>query len=128
MLRQRMSWLSARQQVLAQNVANADTPSYTSKDLKPLDFEQLLRNSNAPMAPSGGTLLTDNPMHIQISQRSSPQFNAYDTPDTESSPNGNSVSLEQEMIKVSDTQAQYEAASNLYTKALHLMRTAIGNP
>ena len=39
MLRERMSWLNARQDVLSQNVANADTPGYTARDLKPLDFE-----------------------------------------------------------------------------------------
>jgi flagellar basal body rod protein FlgB len=32
------------------------------------------------------------------------------------------------MIKVSDTQAQYQAATNLYSKALSMMRTAIGQP
>ena len=35
MLKDRMSWLSARQSVLSQNVANADSPGYTAHDLKP---------------------------------------------------------------------------------------------
>ena len=38
MLQQRMTWLSQRQNVLSQNVANADTPGYAAHDLKPLDF------------------------------------------------------------------------------------------
>jgi flagellar basal-body rod protein FlgB len=37
------------------------------------------------------------------------------------------VSLEVEMVKVSDTQAQFQAAANLYAKAMTLMRTAIGH-
>ena len=125
MLRERMSWLSARQDVLSQNVANVDTPSYTARDLKPLDFEELVKKS--AQAPSNaGQLLTDNPRHIQI-QPATSEFTGLDTPDTEASPTGNSVSLEAEMIKVSDTQMQFQAASNLYTKAMQLMRTAIGN-
>ena len=47
--------------------------------------------------------------------------------DQESSPNGNAVSLEMEMIKVSDTQAQFQAAANLYAKAMTMMKTAIGH-
>ncbi len=38
LLRERMSWLNARQGVLSQNVANADAPGYHAQDLKPLDF------------------------------------------------------------------------------------------
>ena len=40
MLRQRMTWLNQRQDLLAQNVANSDTPRYVARDLKPLDFDQ----------------------------------------------------------------------------------------
>ncbi len=42
MLRERMQWQQARQQVLAENVANADTPDYQAKDLAPLDFSQAI--------------------------------------------------------------------------------------
>jgi len=38
----RMSWLSARQSVLAENVANGDTPNYAARDIKPLDFQTIL--------------------------------------------------------------------------------------
>jgi flagellar basal-body rod protein FlgB len=37
------------------------------------------------------------------------------------------VSLETEMIKVSDTQAQFQAAANIYAKTMSMMRTAIGH-
>ena len=39
-LRQRMTWLNQRQDVLSQNVANADTPRFVARDLKDLDFEK----------------------------------------------------------------------------------------
>ena len=124
MLRDRMSWLEARQNVLSQNVTNADTPGYTARDLKPMDFEQLLRKSSGSEFQPG--LSTTDSRHIAITPSTDDSYAGTNTPDVESTPNGNSVSLEAEMIKVSDTQAQYQAATNLYSKALSLMRTAIG--
>jgi flagellar basal-body rod protein FlgB len=126
MLRERMSWLNARQGTLSQNVANADTPNYGARDLKPLDFETLLRkNAQAPIM-SGG--LTDDPRHIaiKIDGAGPGNFTNYAAPDVESSLNGNSVSLESEMMKMADTQASYQVATNLYSKAIDMMRTAIG--
>ena len=123
MLRERMSWLHQRQDTLSQNVANADTPRYVARDLKPLDFEDALRKTTT----SGGTMMTTNARHIAIAPTSTSKFDDVATPDVASSPNGNAVSLEMEMIKVSDTQAQFQAAANLYAKAMTLMKTAIGH-
>ncbi len=126
LLRERMSWLNARQGVLSQNVANSDTPGYASRDLKPLDFETLLRQTTQSDRFHGG-LTTDNPRHIAINGTAS-GFSGADSPDLQTDVTGNSVSLEEEMIKVADTQAQYQAAANLYSKAVEMMRTAIGRP
>jgi len=126
MLKERMSWLSARQNVLAQNVSNIDTPNYTAKDLKPVNFEDILKDSTTPSQFQGGMAVTD-PRHIAIGSKGSAAFTDFNAPDVEASPNGNTVSLEQEMIRVSDTQAEYQAASNLYAKAMGMMKTAIGH-
>jgi flagellar basal-body rod protein FlgB len=123
MLKGRMSWLEARQDVLSQNVANADTPGYVAHDLKPMDFESLLKNAGGSRFQPG--LAVTDSRHIAITS-SSGTFGSSESPDVEASPNGNSVSLEQEMIKVSDTQGQFAAATNLYSKAMQLMRTALG--
>ena len=126
MLRERMTWLNQRQDVLTQNVANADTPGFTARDLKPLDFSQELRKAENPLRGSGGLIVTD-PRHITMPTGTSNSFQDYEVRDVEANPNGNSVSLEQEMIKVSDTQAQFAAAANLYAKAMTMMKTAIGH-
>jgi flagellar basal-body rod protein FlgB len=120
-LREKMSWLNARQAVLAQNVANADVPGYDAKDLKPLDFEQVLKSTGQPGGI--GLSVSDN-RHISTDSQAS-QFAETLSADTETTPAGSSVSQEQEMMKVSDTQAQYQAASNLYAKSIQMMRTAI---
>lgn len=125
-LRQRMSWLNSRQSVLSQNVANVDTPGYLAKDLKAIDFEKLVRQSPASLE-GAGTLRITNPHHIQASSSRAGKFREELSADGEANPTGNTVSLEEEMIKVADTQAQYQAASNLYSKAIGLLRTAIGH-
>ena len=122
MLKQRMTWLNQRQDILSQNVANADTPGFVARDLKELDFEQVLSRSNP-----ASTMMTTNTRHIALSSSTSSAFEDRAAPDTEASPNGNAVSLEMEMIKVSDTQAQFQAAANLYAKTITLMKTAIGH-
>ncbi|MBV9993428.1 MAG: flagellar basal body rod protein FlgB [Alphaproteobacteria bacterium] len=125
MIKSRMSWLEARQNVLSQNVANADTPGYVAHDLKPMDFESLLKSASAGGGFNTGLMTTDS-RHIAITPSNAGGFDSHASPDIEANPLGNSVSLEQEMIKVSDTQGQFQAASNLYSKAIQLMRTAIG--
>jgi flagellar basal-body rod protein FlgB len=122
MLRERMTWLNQRQDVLAQNVANADTPAYVARDLRALDFDKAMQSES-----SGGRMITTNTRHIAIAPQQVSKFEDYETPDQESNPNGNAVSLEQEMIKVSETQAEFQAAANLYAKTMAMMKTAIGH-
>ena len=125
MLKTRMSWLHQRQDVLSQNVANVDTPGFVARDLKALDFEDTMRSQ---MMNQGASLTVTNARHIEIKSASSTKFDDFESRDVESNPNGNAVSLEAEMIKVSDTQAQFQAAANIYAKAMTMMKTAIGAP
>jgi len=121
LLSSRMSWLSARQSLLAQNVANADTPDYVARDMKPMDFQTLMTGQN-----SGTGLATTNARHFDIRSAGSPGFDQEDAFGEGGTPSGNIVSLEQEMIKLSDTQIQYQTATNLYQKAVNMFRTALG--
>ena len=61
MLRERMTWLNQRQDVLSQNVANADTPAYVAHDLRALDFDKALKDETG-----GGRMVTTNVRHIAI--------------------------------------------------------------
>jgi len=122
MLRERMTWLNQRQDVLSQNVANADTPRYVARDLKPMDFDQMVNGGQ-----SGTKMMTTNARHIALSTGHGGKFEDHETPDQASDPSGNAVSLEVEMVKVADTQAQYQAAANIYAKAITMMKTAIGH-
>ena len=117
----RMSWLSARQSVLAENVANADTPNYVARDMKPMDFEGMVSAET-----SGTGLMVTNARHIDIRSSARAPFEQEDARGEGGTPTGNVVSVEQEMIKLSDTQIQYQTATNLYQKAVNMFRTALG--
>jgi flagellar basal-body rod protein FlgB len=125
LLKDRMGWLNQRQAVLSQNVANADTPGYSARDLKAINFEDVLKGANAPVQFHPSLQVTD-PRHIAPMTDPSTSYQDQDSPDPGAA-GGNTVSLEQEMIKVADTQAEYQAASNLYAKAIGMMKTAIGH-
>jgi flagellar basal-body rod protein FlgB len=116
LLSNRMSWLSARQSVLAENVSNADTPNYVARDLRPLDFANILRAQQTlrPAATSAN----------HIAPRTG--FQPQEAEGEGGTPNGK-VSIEQEMIKLADTQVHYQTATNLYQKAVSMFRTALGS-
>lgn len=116
MLRERMQWQQARQEVLAQNVANADTPDYQAKDLAPLDFSQTLTAASL-------SLERTDPEHIAAVGGDS-QF-ASQNAGYEIRPRGNSVSHEDEMMNVAANQMDYEAATEMYTHSLNLIKLAV---
>jgi flagellar basal-body rod protein FlgB len=121
-LREKMSWLNARHAVLAQNIANEDVPGYPAQDLKPLDFESVLHDATQPGKVG---LTVTNPMHIAPPDSGSDPYVQIDTAGSKGAHSPSAVSDEEEMMKVSDTQAQYQAAANLYAKSIQMMRTAI---
>ena len=118
MLRTKMQWHQQRQQVLAQNVANADTPNYRPVDLVDPKF-QLTAPGTAQL-----TLARTDPGHLA---------GLTDAGDFRNNPNqyqvrpaGNAVNLEDEMIKVAANQMDYQAATQLYSRSLGLLKTAVG--
>lgn len=119
----KMDYLTQRQSVLAQNVANADTPDYRPNDLKPFDFRTALAETTT-LSPRlthtshlSGTLRDQGPAKVEPVRR------PYET-----KPDGNAVVLEEQMVKVADTAMDYETMLNLYRKNVGLIRTALGRP
>ena len=93
-------------------------------DIKPLDFAKVLQNATSPSLSSPGLSTTD-PHHIPLPGNSA-TGGLIRTISNDGSTKDEAVSSEEEMMKVADTQAQYQAAANLYAKAVNMMRTAIG--
>jgi flagellar basal-body rod protein FlgB len=119
MLRTRMQWHQERQRVLAENVANADSPKFQPRDLTPLKFE------SAQPAARPLTLAATNAAHL-TNATDATQFAAQRAAGFETLPSGNGVSLEDEMIKVADNQTQFQTAAALYARGLDLLKVALG--
>ena len=121
LLGKRMEWLGQRQKVLAQNIANADTPDYVPHDLKAQDFRRLVERSYLPTlkpdATQAGHIQTSN---LKADGRSEEQKQRYET-----APSGNAVVLEEQLINVAQTQADYNAITNLYKKQVSMLKMAL---
>jgi flagellar basal-body rod protein FlgB len=119
MLRTRMHWHQERQRILAENVANADTPRFQPRDLVPPQFD--------PRRPATTelSLARTNPAHL-TGAAGSTHFQIERAGGFEARPSGNAVSLEDEMMKVATNQMDYQAATSLYTRGLGMLKTAIG--
>lgn len=99
---------ATRQQAIAQNVANADTPGYRARDVVP--FADYWRSVSTPTTPT-----TAPPALIRVE----------DHPAT-LSPDGNGVSLEREMMRAASARQQHEMALGIYAMTRDLIRASIG--
>jgi flagellar basal-body rod protein FlgB len=121
----RLSWLDERQRVIAQNVANADTPGFTAQDLKaPADFARALREG------AGGVRMTrTSAMHLAPKGgAAAARFEAQRAPDSETTLDGNSVVVEEQMLKMAESRMAYDAAIGFYQKSLQMIRLASRKP
>ena len=123
MLRTRLQWAQERQRVLAENVANADTPKYRARDLTAPKFEDPTQITPAAVAKVSLTRTVSG--HIGGLGSSGSAFRT-EKGNYEVRPAGNSVSLEDEMMKVAANQMDYQAATALYTRSLNLLKIALG--
>jgi flagellar basal-body rod protein FlgB len=119
MLRTKMDWHQARQRVLAENVANADSVGFRPHDLVQPNFERA-------EPASAVTLVRTESDHIAGTDSGASPFRSKTASGYEIRPTGNAVSLEDEMMKVAANQMDFQAATALYTHSLNLIKTALG--
>ena len=96
MLTTRMRWLSDRQSVIAHNVANADTPHFESRDMKPMDFRAVLRQSEG-LNQLEATRTSSGHMQGVASNASISNAEAPTVRHAPTTPTGNTVVLEHDM-------------------------------
>jgi flagellar basal-body rod protein FlgB len=119
MLRTRMQWHQERQQLLAENVSNANTPQFKPRDLAPPEL-------NRGQPPAAVTITRTSPSHLGGAGAGATQFQLERRGDFEVRPAGNAVHLEDEMLKVAANQMDYQAATALYARGLGLIKSALG--
>lgn len=110
--------VAQRQAIVARNIANADTPGYKAQDLQ--SFEDSYRRRDDLPA-----LRTTDRRHLPTPEWS-PAAARVLPAETGVSPNGNSVSLEDEMLKAAELKREHDLSLGIYRSALDLMRTSIG--
>lgn len=128
MLKARMGYETQRQRVLSENVANSDTPGFAPRDLKAFSFAGALQAAAGVVRP---TLTQAGHMTSRRAAQagsSSAVFKPQNSPDGEARLDGNQVVLEEEMTKMSDSRADYDAAVTLYQQSLTMLRTAARAP
>ena len=114
---QQSRWLAAKQATIAENTANANTPGYKAKDITP--FAEVLDNVNVV------GLTTTSPLHISLGPEdvAAPAFRNQDSWDV--SLTGNSVSLEQEMMKASGVNGAYSLNTSIVKAFNNMLMTSV---
>ncbi len=125
-IRGRLTWLDERQRLIAQNVANSDTPGYVGRDLKaPTDFAAALREGGPlQMAQTrAGHMPVGGPNGAPVAR-----FTSQAAPDSETTLDGNAVVVEEQMLKMAESRMAYDAAIGLYQKSMAMLRLAAKPP
>jgi flagellar basal-body rod protein FlgB len=122
-MKARLQWLGQRQEVLAQNVSNANTPGFRPTDLEPFTFRMALDQTRGRVQPAmtqAGHLPSTRPT------RGSGADAVEDRNFFETSPDGNRVVLEQQMMRIAETGIDYQTVTNLYRKQVGMFRMVVG--
>jgi flagellar basal-body rod protein FlgB len=117
-IKQRLEWLGQRQQILAGNIANADTPGYLPRDLRPLAFRDAVKRETQVR------LAATDARHLVGFAPGPARFQSEQTKATEVALAGNAVDLEEQMAKVNETTVSHQLTTQLYRKYLGMMRMA----
>ena len=123
-IRGQLGWLQERQRVIAQNVANSDTPGYAARDLRaPGDF------AHAMMQQSQGVgMMRTSTAHMAIQPQRAVNYASMTAPDSETTLDGNSVVVEEQMLRMAESRMAHDAAIGFYQKSLNMLRMAARKP
>lgn len=106
----------ARQAIVATNIANSDTPGYQARAIAP--FTDSYRSTGT------GQMQATRPGHVGL--QTGAAMTRAELAGQEPSPNGNTVSLEQEMLNAVNVEREHNRALTIYKHALTVMRTSLG--
>lgn len=117
-LSQALNYSSLKQKVIAQNIANVDTPNYQAQDVS---FQSVLQNE---MGPNFQTYRTD-PRHIDFSDNSEAEPAIITRPNVQYNNSGNSVDLDQEMSDMATNQIYYNSLVEQLNSKFSALQTVI---
>lgn len=120
----KLDYLSQRHKVIAENIANADTPKYRPQDLRPVDFGAMVRGiagDSAEIAPAITSKAHIGAQATPPSIREGSQKTVYEV-----APAGNAVIIEEQLLSAGRNVMDYNLMLNLYQKQIGMMKTALG--
>ena len=124
LLSQAMNLRVQRHQVLASNIANADTPHYKARDFS---FETAMQNAMAGRADAGGVALARTSAgHISGGGGTTPANLQYRT-ETQSAVDGNTVDMDVERSQIADNALQYQILTQLIGDRFKGIRSALAS-
>ncbi|MDA5095099.1 FlgB family protein [Aliiroseovarius sp. KMU-50] len=111
---------AARQSTIAQNVANADTPGYRARDLDTFSnsYDMSGRTTKMRSTRAGHSLAS-------VEGKTTSQAEVVHRKGA-TSPNGNSVSLELEMMASAEAKRDHDLALAIYRSSMNIMRASVG--
>ncbi|MEN2786160.1 flagellar biosynthesis protein FlgB [Sphingomonas qilianensis] len=125
-----MKHLSERQRVIAENIANGETPRYKARDVEKPDFAALLDSQaskgGVPHIARPRIALTPGMTAMGARPPQGASGIILDADTSETKPDGNNVTLEDQLLKMGAVQADFAAMTNLYRKQMGLIKTALG--
>jgi len=130
LLKTRMQMLGARQKVISENVANVSTPGYTPRDVDQASFAKVMERMAGERrdGPAPVRLAQTQPGHIPAPGAGPGGAAMRKSPDSETTLDGNSVVVEEQMMKIAETRMDFETMVGLYQKSLGLLRLASRAP
>jgi flagellar basal-body rod protein FlgB len=124
-IRARMENLSERQRVIAQNIANSETPGYKARDIAEPSFAGMV-NTGAAKVAQPRVELTAGMKALGAIQPLGGGGVILDKDISETKPDGNNVTLEDQLLKLGQVQADFATVTSLYRKQMGMLRTALG--
>lgn len=119
----RMRYLEERQKLISQNIANVDTPGYRAQDLAPFSFPTALLASRTDLPEAPLHLVRSSLRHMEGADSG---LAVQQAASTSEKPDGNTVSLEEQMVKLNGNASAFDLASVAYAKSIGLLKLAIG--
>lgn len=123
-----MQHLSGRQKVISQNIANSETAGFKAREVEAPDFSDLLAaQQGGPRVARPRISITSGMAALGASQPRGGSGIVLDADTMETKPDGNNVTLEEQLLKMGEMQADFTALTNLYRKQIGLLKVATGS-
>lgn len=119
----KMDYLTQRQRIISENIANSDTPGFRPQDLKPVDFSATLKKVGGG---AGVTMVSTNPGHMPNADATVNVKEQKIKKPYEVAPAGNAVVMEEQVVNSNQTQMDYNLVASLYQKNVRLIKLALG--